>query len=566
MTRPPAARGAREALRRAWPALVLAVAACAPWLASPMFLDDWHLLWRASEAPWTWVGLRDAFTFLDPTSISTWNLPTAPAYHYFRPLVIASFKLDLSLWGLSPIGFHGANLLMHLVTVVLVGQLAARLSGDDRMGRITAILFAIQPHNVAAVCWTAGRTTSMGAMWMMAALLSYVVARQDRRPALHGAALGFAALACLTKESAVMIGVLAAFWEVLHGPGTWRSRWRGSLVALLPLGLLLGSFAAYRLLWFDSVGALGEPYFTDPAAPGFLAFAVAKLSHYSAAVLTMLPVVPIFGTSFLLEHPALIAGIILLTVGIAVGVHRAGAGQRGRWFGGFWMAAAFLPTLPILASDLYPYFPGIGFALILAAALARPTRGRRIALVFLVCLYLAGFMGRGLLYHVQGVIDRTAMEDIEKDFGPEGPPTDTELVFVNLPVAASHVTSHLRLRAGRGDIRATLATVTPEWAVPTAGPPIECVSAHEVRIGPPPGHAALFASPEEWQIHLFRIPLVEGRSYRVEPGLTATPRWADGRVDALELRFEESLDDERVRVYSFHDRGEGPLVHRVCAP
>ncbi len=565
MTRAPATRGARAALLRAWPAMILTVAACAPWLASPMFLDDWHLLWRASEAPWTWAGLRDAFTFLDPTSIATWNLPPQPAYHYFRPLVIASFKLDLTLWGLSPIGFHGVNLLLHLVTVVLVGQLAARLSGDDRMGRIAALLFALQPHNVAAVCWTAGRTTSMGALWMIAALLAYIVARQDRRPALHAAALGFAALACLTKESAVMIGVLAAFWEVLHGQGTLRSRWRSSLVALLPLGLLLGGFAAYRLLWFDAVGALGEPYFTDPASPGFLAFAIAKLSHYSVALLTMLPVVPIFGTAFLLEHPALIAGIVGLTTGIAVGVHRAGRGQRGRWFGGLWMAAAFLPTLPILASDLYPYFPGIGFALILAAALARPTRGRRIALVILVCLYLAGFTGRGLLYHVQGVMDRAATADIEADHG--GPPAPgAHLVLVNLPVAASHVTSHLRLRAGHGDIHATLATVTPEWTVPPEGPPVECVSDRAVRIGPPPGHTALFASPEEWQIHLFRIPLVEGRAYPAEPGMTATPRWAAGEVEALDLEFDESLDDERIRIYSFHDAGEGPLVHRVCAP
>jgi len=560
-----AVAGVRAAILRVWPALVVAGVACAPWLASPMFLDDWHLLWRASEAPWTWAGLRDGFTFLDPSSISTWNLPTAPAYHYFRPLVVASFKLDLSLWGLSSIGFHGTNLVMHGVTVILVGQLAARISGDERLGRIAAILFAIQPHNVAAVCWTAGRTTSMGAMWMTAALLSYVTARQDRRPGLHGVALVFTALACLTKESAVLVGVLAAFWEVLHGPGPLRTRWKSTVASLLPLGILLVAFAAYRLLWFDSVGTLSEPYFTDPTGPGFLAFAVAKLAHYSASILTAIPVVPIFGTAFLLEHPALIGGIIVATVAVAVGVHRAGAGQRGRYFGGFWMAAAFRPTLPILASDLYPYFPGIGLAMILAAALARPTPGRRIALVVLVCFYLAGFAGRGLLYHVQGVTDRAAMEDIERDLGG-APPEDATLILVNLPVAASHVTSHLRLRADRGDIHGVLATVTPEWAVPTAGPAVECSAADGIRIGPPPGHEALFASPEEWQIHLFRIPLIEGKTYRTDLGVTATPRWRDGRVDALDMRFDESLARGRYRVYNFHQAEGGPLVHRVCGP
>ncbi|MFH1529943.1 MAG: hypothetical protein ABIK09_04305 [Pseudomonadota bacterium] len=555
----------RKAILRAWPALVLAMVACAPWLASPMFLDDWHLLWRASQAPWSWAGLRDGFTFLDPTSLSVWNLPPAPAYHYFRPLVVASFKVDLALWGLAPFGFHAVNLALHLVTVVLVGQLSARISGDERLGRIAAVLFAVQPHNVAAVCWTAGRTTSMGAMWMVAALLCYVAARQDRRRSVQAWTLVFTALACLTKESAVLVGVLAAFWEVLERPGPLRTRWRGSLLALLPLAVLLAGFAVFRLLWFDSVGVLAEPYFTAPNSPGFPAFAMAKLVHYAAALLTMAPVVPIFGTGFLQAHPLVLGAVAMLVVLIAVGVHHAGRGQRGRWFGGFWMAAAFLPTLPILASDLYPYFAGIGFALILAAALARPTRGRRIALVVLVCFYLVGFTGRGLLYHVQGVIDRTAMEDIERDFdGP--PPEGAHLILVNLPVAASHVTSHLRLRAGRGDIHATLATVTPEWTTPTAGPPVECISGDAIRIGPPPGHAALFATPEEWHIHLFRIPLVEGRSYRTESGITATPRWMDGHVDALKLLFDESLDDGRIRVYSFYDAGDGPLVHRVCGP
>ena len=557
--------GLQAALGRAWPALLLTVAACAPWLASPMFLDDWHLLWKASQAPWTWAGLRDGFTFLDPTSISTWNLPAAPAYHFFRPLVVASFKVDMALWGLAPAGYHATNLAMHLVTVVLVGQLAARVSGNDRLGRIAAVLFAIQPHNVAAVCWTAGRTTSMGAMWMITALLCYIVARQDRRPALHVGALFFAGLACLTKENAVLIGVLAALWEVLHGPGPLRTRWRSSTLSLMPLAILLTGFAVYRLAWFEEVGILGEPYFTAPTGAGFYVFAIAKLAHYAVGMLTTLPLVPIFGTGFLLDHPALTAGVAFATVFVATVVHRAGVGQRGRWYGGFWMFAAFLPTLPILASDLYPYVAGIGFAMILAAALARPTRGRRIALIVLVCFYMAGFTARGLLYHVQGVTHRAAVAEIEQDFG--GPPsTEAHLVLVNLPVAASHVASHLRLRAGRPDIHATLATLTPEWTLPIAGPSVECLSPHAVRIGPPPGHDALFETPEEWHVHLFRTPLVPGWSYRSKRGLTATPRWTDGHVDALELHFDQSLEDEDTRIYSFYRTGDGPLIHRVCAP
>jgi len=46
----PKCAGVRAALVRVWPALALAVCVYLPWLGSPLFLDDWHLLWMASQA------------------------------------------------------------------------------------------------------------------------------------------------------------------------------------------------------------------------------------------------------------------------------------------------------------------------------------------------------------------------------------------------------------------------------------------------------------------------------------------------------------------------------------
>ena len=85
----------KELLRIAWPALLLTVLLCAPWLASPMFLDDWHNIVQAREAPWTFSGLARGFSFLGHEELATWNLPEGLHYHFFRPLLVASFKLDL---------------------------------------------------------------------------------------------------------------------------------------------------------------------------------------------------------------------------------------------------------------------------------------------------------------------------------------------------------------------------------------------------------------------------------------------------------------------------------------
>jgi hypothetical protein len=572
-------RGLRAALTRAWPALLAAVVLTAPWLGSALFLDDWHLLWKASQADWSWEGLSRAFTFLDPGAILTWNLPVAPAYHYFRPLVVASYKLDMALWGLTPLGFHLESLLLHLGSVVLVGALAARVTGDGRVGRLAALLFAIQPHNPAAVCWTAGRTEALGALLMLGALLSYVIARQERRPRLLGWTLALTALACLTKENAVLVGGFAGAWELTRLTAAWRAarggegeapetlrEWaRRALAPLAALAVLLIAYLVYRFGVFDSLGALGEPYFTSPLSPGFAGFALTKSIYYLAALVTTAPIIPLFGTAFLLEQPAVTAAAALVVIVALWGLARAARGHRVTLLAGLWVALAFLPTLPILASDLYPYFAGVGSSLLLAAALADRTRARRVVLIGLVALYALGYTGRGLLFHVQGEIDRVVREDVERDLG--GPaPEGLRLLLVNLPISASHVASHLRLRAGHGDVTAVLVTLTPEWAAPPAGPEVACLSPDHVRIGPPPGHEALFESKEEWNIHLFRVPIDPTRRYGTPHGFQVAPVWEGAHAVALDLHFDPPLTNSHARIYSFYQDKDGHLAHRKCGP
>ncbi len=561
----PKCAGVRAALVRVWPALALAVCVYLPWLGSPLFLDDWHLLWMASQADWSWSGLVHSFTFLDPGSIVTWNLPAGPAYHYFRPLVVALLKVEYAVFGTAPWGYHMVSLVLHLVSVVLVGLLTIGVTGSERVGRLAALLFALQPHNVASVNWTAGQTEALGAPLMLAALVSYVAARRGGF-LLHGWTLMFTALACLTKENAVLVGAYAGVLELtllVLGPEGWREWLKRAVPGLGALAVLLGGFLVYRFFVFDSGGGLIEPYFTSPAADGFVLFAAAKMVHYLGALITTAPIVPLFGTQFIAEHPLALASGGVVGVSFLVLLGRKVVDPRTLWLGLGWLAVAFLPTLPILASDLYPYFAGVGYALLLAGALAREGRVARVLLVSLVALYLVSTTGRGLLYHVQGVADRTAADDIEADNG--GPLDEpATLLFVNMPVAVSHVTSNLRLRSGNPDILGVLVTLTPEWALPEAGPEVQCLGPAHVRIGPPPGHDRLFETPEEWNVHLYREPLVQGKRYETDHGFDAEPLWDGDGVVALDLRFDSSLSGSGVHIISYYLADDGRLAHRMC--
>jgi hypothetical protein len=559
-------RGVRNAFGRAWPALLLALALCLPWLSSPMFLDDWHLLWKASQAPWTWEGLTRAFTFLDASSIGSWNLPEAPPYHFFRPLVVALLKLEWLAWGDLPAGFHAVSLALHLASTVLVGALAARVTGRERVGRLAAVLFAGQPHAVASVLWTSGLTEALGAALVLAALYAYVVARQDRKAGWLLASVLLAAVACLAKENAVLIGLCAVAWEtslLVSNPRRWRERLRAAVPALAPLVVVLGSFAAYRLLAFDTGGVLYEPYYIAPSSDGFAYFAISKLVYYLASLVTTVPIVPIFGDAFLRQHPVLLAGVAALVLAFFYWVSRAAWGRGLAPLAWAWMAVAFLPTMSILASDLYPYLAGVGFALLVAGALAEQRRATRWLVAGLLGLYALGFTARAAIYHAQGVQEDTAALDVERELGG-AVPDGARLLLVNLPVSVGHLASHLRLRSGHADVHASLVTLSPEWTVPTQAPRVECRGPRSLRVGPPPGREALLDTPEEWEIQLFRTPLVEGRSFQARQGFRVTPVWGGGRVRALDLDLDQPLGAGPAHVMSFHQDAAGRLAHQEC--
>ncbi|HEY3353015.1 MAG TPA: glycosyltransferase family 39 protein, partial [Polyangia bacterium] len=512
------------------------------------------------SAPWTFAGLSQAFTFLDRSSIATWNLPPAPPYAYFRPLVVASFKLDLLLGGGAPLPFHVTNLLLHLAAVALVAALALRLTGDGRLARVAALLFGLQPQNAVAVVWASGRTELMATALVLGALLATVVARQERRPRWLLLAIALQALACLAKESAVLLPACVAACELAR----WiarpdERRLRAAVGWVAPSALVAGAFLVYRFAVFDPGGALGPPYFESPARlAAFLPFAGTKVLYGLFALLTTAPVVPVFGVELLRAHPAALVACVLVTAGLGA------LALRGRWrhpavvAGLAWLAASFLPTLPLPSIDLYLYFGSIGLALALAPALARAPRW---LLAAVLVLYAGGTLARGLFYHQEGVVNRRVHDEIVADGGGRLPP-GTTLYLVNMPFTAAHVAPMARVLTGNPAIRAMLVTLSDEWATPTRPVEVECLGPQAVRVRPPAGRRALLDTKEEWHLHLFRRPLDTGAVYRAD-GVAVTPVVDGGRVVALDLRFDRPLAAGLDRVYSFHDDGRR-LAHRRC--
>ncbi len=333
----------------------------------------------------------------------------------YRPLRTLAFAVDRALFGVAPLGWHAASLALHVVNALLVWVFLLRRLAPGRVrgpgaGRLAdgagagldagvlgatagALLFAVHPVVTESVAWVSSRGDLLA--WTFALLALEAFARPSRNATLAGVAC--AALACLAKESALVLFALAPLAH-LSLPRDARPSPRLVLGRTLALAGVTAGYLVLRgavmpqakdLTWlaqtdFPGGGRLG-------AARGFLAsvawYARVLVAPFGFPFDRNVHTDPV-PTSFL--DPTVVVGAGIVATLVLAGV---GAWRRGRPV----LATAFLGALVALgpvsnvvvplkafAAErfLYPVLPFLALAAGAGvAALARGTSGRRPALV-----------------------------------------------------------------------------------------------------------------------------------------------------------------------------------------
>jgi tetratricopeptide (TPR) repeat protein len=167
-----------------------------------------------------------------------------------RPRIVgdASFALNHALHGFSLAGYHLTNLLLHGVTGCLVYALGFLLLRTPRFAAaagqpvwrlfplLAALLFTVHPLQTQAVTYIAQRVTVLAALFYLASLCCYLLARQSgaagRRCALLAGAVLAGLLAMLSKENAATLPLVMMLCELVLFPD------RGRRGLLAPLGFL----------------------------------------------------------------------------------------------------------------------------------------------------------------------------------------------------------------------------------------------------------------------------------------------------------------------------------------
>lgn len=222
--------------------------------------------------------LRGAFVFDDirqirdnPAIRDLGALLTLAGYRTLpnRFVAYVTFALNYRLGGLGVLGYHVANLAIHLAAALVLYALVitafraprlagSALAGSSRaVGFAAAVVFVTHPLQSQAVSYVVQRLTSLAALFYLVALLLYLRFRLGqeagalelwRRRLAYGIALLAALLATRTKEIAFTLPAAALLLEAALFEGAWRRR----LPPLLP-------FAAIALLIPATLLALGKP-------------------------------------------------------------------------------------------------------------------------------------------------------------------------------------------------------------------------------------------------------------------------------------------------------------------
>ena len=219
-------------------------------LRNDFAVDDWQIIVRNPAV--TQPGHH-----LDVWLRDYWSLQSHEARDLlYRPLSVETYRLQHSLHGLWPAGYHAVNVALHMAVTLLVVVCAGRLGLPGLSPWIAGLLFAVMPIHVEAVASIVGRAELLAAVFILAGVLAAERAARDSGGWWAVAAGACVLLALFSKESGVAAVVLVPIVWLLTSRDQLRSR---SLRWLTAVSLAAVPLLVYLpLRWIALGGRLAE--------------------------------------------------------------------------------------------------------------------------------------------------------------------------------------------------------------------------------------------------------------------------------------------------------------------
>ncbi|GAB4350787.1 MAG: tetratricopeptide repeat protein [Candidatus Abyssubacteria bacterium] len=298
----------------------------------------------------------------------------------YQPIRTLSYALDYAIWGLRPFGYHLTNICLHAAGVVCVWLVLRHVLPDPSVF-IAAAIFAVHPIHVENVTWLSARKDVLSLVFFLLAIVWYERAESNRKALPYLASLMAAALALLSKITAVTLPFCIILLELCRDGWPDLAGWKRKAGRLLPhvalvvvvvvLNFAEGHRPGATVAHGDALASVAKAssaevrdvWLSMPMVCwrylGLLAVPYHQSTHYEVARI-----------SEMTDPRFLLPVLFLVTLAVA-GVVCFVRGPRWIAFSIGWGAITFLPTSNIvpaaeLMSDRYMHAPSIGFAALLA--------------------------------------------------------------------------------------------------------------------------------------------------------------------------------------------------------
>lgn len=185
-----------------------------------------------------------------------WFSLDSPSQYF--PLVYTTFRIEHSLWGFNPLGYHIVNIILHAINALLVWLVLRRLS--IRGAWLAAAIFALHPVHVESVAWITERKNVLSTLFYLLTILAWLryTDKSTARPqAYYWLAFALCALALFSKTTACTLPAVLLLILWLKGKRIGR-RQLEDVVPFAILSVLMGLIT----VWWERYeqGTFGEEF------------------------------------------------------------------------------------------------------------------------------------------------------------------------------------------------------------------------------------------------------------------------------------------------------------------
>jgi len=292
-----------------------------------------------------------------------------------RPLRMASFVLDISLYGANPWGYHLTNSIVNAAASAAFYPFAIAAGLTPAGALAGGLLFAAHPAHVETVAWIKNRSDLLCGLFFFLSIALCASYLRSGRAAVAAASMLAMLLALFSKEMALVFPLVVAAYALLF---------RRDGPALKRAALLAGTGLLVSLAWVYGKEYLWQKDVTSPTSYVMDAYMQARIVIFTISEYLHILFLPF---RLAAERPLAVGGSPLSLVNwallafLAAGAWLAVKRDKELGFAWLWTAILLVPVSNIVFLESRPiaeqrlYLPSAGLALAAGALIGRLAPG-----------------------------------------------------------------------------------------------------------------------------------------------------------------------------------------------